>query len=185
MHLTPDRESEFKSVMTYVVLVLLVAVGAGSRLLEALPNFSAVGAVALFAGFYFRSRALAVSAVVVSMLLSDLVVGGYDWQMMLVVYGSIAAPAFFSQFLGQRPGVERVAVCAVASSAVFFAVTNFAVWSMGGMYEKSLSGLIECYTMAIPFAKYTLAGDVLFGVGLFAAYYAVERVRDARALAAV
>lgn len=180
---TDRQTSELRAPSTYLVLATLVLIAAGSRMLQVLPNFSAVAAVAMFAGFFFRSRVLGIVAVVGAMLLSDLSIGGHDWRMMLVVYGSLCAPVFFSQILGQRPGVTRLALGGLLSAAVFFVVTNFAVWSFGGLYERSIAGLLECYVAAVPFARFTLAGDVLFSVAIFGAFYAIESVRDARALA--
>jgi hypothetical protein len=181
-HVAP-LEAELRTPSTYMMVVLLVALAAGSRLVNIMPNFSAVAAVAMFAGFYFKSRMLAASTVVLSMLLSDMVAGGHDWRMMLVVYGALVAPVFFTPLLGQRPSLARVAGCGVLSACVFFLVTNFAVWSFGGLYSKTWAGLVECFTMALPFFRFTLLGDVSFAAATFGAFYAVERVRDARALA--
>ena len=38
----------------------------------------------------------------------------------------------------------------LGGSLLFFLLSNFGVWFIGG-YEKSFTGLITCYTMAIPF----------------------------------
>ena len=53
-------------------------------------------------------------------------------------------------------------------SIAHFTLTNFAVWAFTAMYAKTLSGLALSYTMAIPFFKWTLAGDLFFA-GLFIA----------------
>jgi hypothetical protein len=36
------------------------------------------------------------------------------------------------------------------------------------MYPKTLAGLMTCYTLAIPFFKPSLVGDLLFTAGMFA-----------------
>lgn len=181
-HLAP-LERELRTPKTYALMAVLIAVAAGSRLMDIMPNFTAVGAVAMFGAFVFRSRVLAMGVVVASMLLSDALVGGYDWRMMLVVYGALMAPVFFTPLLGQRPSLARVAGCGLLSATVFFLITNFAVWSFGGLYAKTLGGLIECFTLALPFFRFTLLGDMSFAVAIFGTLYAVEHVRDARALA--
>ena len=43
----------------------------------------------------------------------------------------------------------------------FFLISNFGVWILG--YPKNLEGLLLCYTMAIPFFGYSIAGDLFFG----------------------
>jgi hypothetical protein len=35
------------------------------------------------------------------------------------------------------------------------------------MYPKTLAGLMTCYTLAIPFFKPSLIGDLLFTAGMF------------------
>jgi hypothetical protein len=67
------------------------------------------------------------------------------------------------------------------SSVVFFVVTNLGVWLGGYGYAHTWDGLVECFTLAIPFFQYTLAGDlctvaVLFGGFALAQKY-VPRLR--------
>ena len=47
------------------------------------------------------------------------------------------------------------------ASFLFFLISNFGVWILG--YPKNLEGLMLCYTMAIPFFGYSIAGDLFFG----------------------
>jgi hypothetical protein len=60
--------------------------------------------------------------------------------------------------------------CSLAASVMFFLVTNFAHWAIYDMYEKSAAGLLHCYAMALPFFRYTLAGDLSFACVLFGGY---------------
>jgi hypothetical protein len=58
---------------------------------------------------------------------------------------------------------------------LFFLISNFGVWTSGTMYTKDFSGLLTCYTMAIPFFKNSLMSDliycgILFGSFEFAQY---------------
>ena len=62
----------------------------------------------------------------------------------------------------------RIVGAAVASSLVFFLVTNLAVWS--AWYPHTTEGLARCFVRAIPFFINTLAGDLLFAGGLFGLY---------------
>jgi hypothetical protein len=55
----------------------------------------------------------------------------------------------------------------LASAAVFFIITNFAVWLEGSMYPANFSGLITCYVAAIPFFGNTLLSQLVFGAMLF------------------
>ncbi len=51
---------------------------------------------------------------------------------------------------------------ALLSSVFFYLYTNFGWWLMSGMYEYSLSGLMRCYWMAIPFFRNNLLGNLIF-----------------------
>jgi hypothetical protein len=55
----------------------------------------------------------------------------------------------------------------LTASLSFYAVSNFAVWAVWNLYPKTLAGLAECYTMAIPFFRNTMASDLLFAGAFF------------------
>ena len=52
--------------------------------------------------------------------------------------------------------------CSLLASVLFFLVTNFGCWLWFDLYEHSVSGLVHCYAQALPFFRYTLAGDLVF-----------------------
>jgi len=70
------------SISQISVFVFLVALASGSRFINIAPNFQAVAAIALFAGWYFSRGAVAVAAPLAAMLLTDAFIGGYDWKLM-------------------------------------------------------------------------------------------------------
>ena len=49
-------------------------------------------------------------------------------------------------------------------------VSNFGVWIMSSMYAKSFAGLIQCYSLAIPFFGGTILGDLVYSTVLFYSY---------------
>ena len=165
-----------KSFNYLVILAVLIALGVAGRLLPHPPNFTPMAAIALFAGFIFLKRYMAVIAVVVTMLLTDYFAFGFlsaEWfasKSMWVVYLALLFPIVFKNFLQKKLGLFRVAGAALASSTVFFIATNFAVWAFSPMYEKTLEGLVLCYTMAIPFFQNTVAGDLIWSGVIFGAY---------------
>jgi hypothetical protein len=160
-----------------VILAVLIVLGVAGRLLPHPPNFTPMAAIALFAGFIFLKRYIAVIAVVVTMLLTDYFAFGYlsaEWfasKSMWVVYLALLFPIVFKNFLQKKLGFFRVAGAALASSTVFFIVTNFAVWAFSPMYAKTLEGLVLCYTMAIPFFQNTVAGDLIWSGVIFGTYF--------------
>jgi hypothetical protein len=172
--------------------VLLVGSGVAVRLVgHDWPNFAPVAAMALFAGYFFRSALVALCVPLTVMAISDWFLGGYHWGVMVLVYGTLAFPVLLRGWLrrtfvlGRGRGTETVAPlagllsCALMSSILFFVVTNFGVWFAFNTYEASWSGLVQCYVAAIPFFRYTMAGDLFFAILLFGSYaLAVNTVRS-------
>ena len=68
----------------------------------------------------------------------------------------------------------RIASAAVASSVLFFAITNLGVWLKGIYYPQTLSGLAACYVAAIPFFQNTIAGDIFYAALLFGGFRVAE-----------
>src|SRR5437879_4785994 len=113
-------------------IVALIAIAASFRVLPHPPNFSPVGAIALFAGAYIAGRRWAFAIPVCALFLSDLILGGYGLPLMAVVYGSFAAAVGVGTLLRERRTPGRIAGATLAGSTLFFLTTNFAVWALGG-----------------------------------------------------
>src|SRR5919202_4149251 len=108
------------------LLALLGAIlgAAALRLVPHPPNFTPIGAMALFSGAYLGRRSIAFLAPLAALLLSDLVLGlGYPG--MNFVYFATALTVLIGWTLTRRQSVVRVAIAALASSVLFFVVTNF------------------------------------------------------------
>ncbi len=180
---TRDKTPARSFTTTLLVLTALVALGVAGRLFDHAYNATPVMAAALFAGFFFCSRLLAVVAPLAIMLLCDAVIGFYSWPVMVSVYGCFALMALAGRVLRYKKMVIRTGGLAVTTmaffaSVVFFGVTNFAHWKfMGaGMYEQNLSGLLLCYENAIPFFKNHLIATVLWSMVLFGTHVIVADV---------
>src|SRR4051794_18928488 len=143
-----------------IALISAIAVAAALRLVPHPPNFSPIDAMALFSGAYLGRRVLAFVAPLAALLLSDLVLGFYPgfWIQNLTV----ALVVVIGWGALKHVSVPRVGAAAVASSILFFVVTNFGVWMIGDMYPHSAGGLAACYVAAIPFFENTLAGDLFY-----------------------
>lgn len=161
--------------LTIALVLALVAFGLTARLLPHPPNFVPIAAIALFAGFLFRSRLATVGIPLASMLVADLFIGFYDFRVMAVVYAALALPILFSRLLVDRLTFGRLLPVVLLASLVHFSTTNFAVWYFGTLYAHDMAGLVECYVAAVPFLKFTLFGDLLWAAVLFGGY-ALSRV---------
>jgi hypothetical protein len=163
-----------RSITLCALLVLLCVV---ARIAPHLPNFTPIAAVALFAGMRIRNRFAAALVPFCGMALSDLVIGGYEWKVMMIVYAALLFPVLLRPLLRGSYKPARLLLASTISTLVFFLSTNFAVWCFGGWYSSGLSGLSVCYLAALPFLKYNLLGDLFWSVTLFAGYEAYTLAR--------
>ena len=157
------------------ILTLLAAIlaAAALRLVPHPPNFTPIGAMALFSGAFLGRRGLAFVAPLGAMLLSDAIIG-FHWGM-LFVYSGVALIVLLGWLTLSRVTPLRVGGAAVASSVLFFVISNFGTWLLSGMYPLNVSGLAACYVAAIPFFQNTLAGDLFYAGVLFGGFALLER----------
>lgn len=162
-----------------LVLIALVLAAALSRLIPHPPNFTPIGAMALFGGAYFVSRLAAYAVPLAAMFVADAVfaatAGWAFGAMTLAVYACIAASVALGRGMRSRVRPGPVVARSLASASLFYAVTNFAVWLGGGFYPRTGDGLIACYVAAIPFFGNTLAGYAVFGTVLFGGFELLQR----------
>ena len=170
---------------------LLTLVVAASRFLPHPPNVACVGALGLFAGCYLVGRRAYLVPLAV-LLLSDVVghligmpgMGFYNPVTMAFVYAGALAAIPVGRWLRINQSKLRLPVGSLAASTLFFLLSNFGVW-LGGWYPMTGIGLLACYTNAIPFFGYTIAGDMAFVLILFGALEWSIRAVPARQLAPV
>jgi hypothetical protein len=157
------------SMIKYAVAFVLIFGAALSRMVPHLPNFTPLAAIALFGGFYLDKK-FAFVVPLAAMAVSDYFIGfSSDW---MFVYGSFLAIGALALSMQSRKSAAVVAGTTLAGSMIFFAVTNFGVWATQAWYPKTAAGLAECFTMAVPFFRNTLAGDVFYVAVMFGIYEA-------------
>jgi hypothetical protein len=158
------------------LLALLTAIFAAAalRLVPHPPNFSPIAAMALFSGAYLPKRALAFVAPFAALLLSDAVLGFYAG--MNFVYLSFALTVVIGWAVASRKTPLVIGSAAVASSVLFFVLTNFGMWLFSGFYPLTGAGLAACFVAAVPFFQNTLAGDLVFSALLFGGFALFEQI---------
>ena len=155
-----------------IALILAIAGAAALRLLPHPPNFTPIGAMALFSGAYLGRRPLAFAAPIGALLLSDVLLGFYHG--MATVYSATALIVLIGWFALRKVSPIRVGLAAISSSIVFFTITNFGMWLFSGLYPPTFTGLEACYVAAIPFFQNTLAGDLFYALLLFGGFKFAE-----------
>lgn len=143
--------------------LLIVAFAALMRLVPHPPNFAPIAALAIFGGVYLDKR-YALAVPFVAMFISDLFLGFHDT--MPFVYTSFLLSGLIGLWLKGHKKIGYIIGGTLLSSILFFLITNFGVWLAGSLYPRTLPGLLESYTLALPFFRNTFLGD-LFYTGLF------------------
>jgi len=155
-----------------ITLLSAILGAAALRLVPHPPNFSPIDAMALFSGAYLGRRALAFVAPLGALLLSDLVLGFYHGQ--ATVYFSVALIVMIGMAALSRRSPVRVGAAAIASSVLFFVITNLGMWAFSGFYPRTFGGLEACFVAAIPFFQNTIAGDLFYATLLFGGFRLAE-----------
>ena len=156
-------------------LLFLILLGIASRMIPHPDNFTAIGAVALFAGAYSRKRNLHFLIPILAIFISNILLIVLQNKplpsipIQIAIYSCFLLYTPIGSFLIKSIKVKTVALGSLCGATLFFIVTNFIVW-LGGGYSYTLGGLLTCYTAAIPFYLKMLAGDLTWCAILFGLY---------------
>ena len=137
-------------------LAIFVILGA-SRFIPHPPNFTSLLAISFYIPFLFGRKYI--PAILVSFVLTDLIIGyhlttHWTWGSVLII--GFIANYFPNKLIGRISG-------ALSGAFIFYIVTNFGVW-LSGSYGYTLTGLISCYTLAIPFFGYTVLSTITYSI---------------------
>jgi hypothetical protein len=166
-----------ETTVNLLVFCSLVVLGIATRWLSdafqpTLSNFTAIGAIALFAGFFFANRLAAFLVPMAVMVISNLCLHHYNnLRQMLVVFIALLLPVLFGMVLRRKLKIWTVAASAVATSITFYLITNFADWAFYDLYPHTWAGVIDGYIAGIPFFERTLASDLFFSGLIFGTYW--------------
>jgi len=163
-----------------LVLAAMILLAALSRLLPHPPNFSPIEAVALFGGAYFAHRAWAIVVPLVAMAISDVALGLVNGGIYLdyflnahfvSIYACIVLCTLLGFALRGRVSGGSVLGSSLAGSAIFFLVTNFAVWlSADPQVSTTCGSLGACYVAGLPFFQWTALGTLFYAAVLFGGF---------------
>lgn len=164
-----------------IIASLLVVIAAVSRVILYPHNFSPVIGMAIFAGAVIKDKRLAFILPLAAMLLSDIMFevfniapGFWGWGQ-LIGYSILALITAFA-FTMKNINVLNVVGYSVASSLIFFLLSNGSVWLLDKTYyAQNFSGLMDCLAAGVPFLKNGLIADLTYSVVLFGSYYLMQK----------
>ena len=154
---------------SWLVAMALVATAVAWRVINwqysVAPNLEIVTASALVAAVFLSRRAGIVVPLMI-MAISDIIIGNsmilvFTWS----AFALIGLAGLALRRLSGSPAKLMLASvgAAVGGSVFFFLYTNFGVWLLGDgtMYAKTWAGLMQCYTMGLPFYRTMLLGNLV------------------------
>ena len=168
-------------------IAAIIVLAALSRFLPHPFNFTPIAAIALFGGAYFSNRWLAIIIPLAAMLISDtmheLFTGNGFHSGMPIIYGSFMLVSILGIIALRKVTPLKVVGAALASSLIFFLITNFAFFytesavadSNMGTYPHNWTGIIASYVAGIPFLRNQILGDLFYSGVLFGGFYLLQR----------
>ena len=175
-------------IVSFVLLVLMASL---YRILPGRPlGFAPQIAMALFAGSIVKDKKYAFLLPLFSMLVSDIlyqvlfqfnvstVPGFYNGQLINYVFFVALTVVGFAI---KKTNPVHIIAGSVAGATLYFLLSNFAVWIGGGLnianlpYPKTMAGLLNCYSEAIPFYRGSLYATLIFSGILFGGYFLINK----------
>ena len=135
------------------VIFGLIFIAILTRLLPHPPNFAPITSIALFSGFHFSNKRIAILIPLVGMFLSDIFLGLHS--LIPVIYLSFILISVMSFYIKTLSFTN-----VLLASTLFFVFSNLGVWYF--YYPHNWGGLSTCFVLAIPFFVNAIAGDLFY-----------------------
>ncbi len=166
----------------FLFITIAIIAAAFSRLIPHPFNFTPIAAMALFGGACFSNKKIAFIVPLLSMFLSDCLLGFGFHNTIIYVYASFIIITLIGMYMRSNAKTGSIILASLASSLIFFVVTNFGYWAANNP-TSGFSGLIGAYFAAIPFYNNdifgsfflnTIVGDLFFNGMLFGSLYVAQ-----------
>lgn len=160
-----------------LLFALLLIIGAVGRFIPHPANFAPIGALGIFAGLYAHNWKQGIALPLMARFITDALIGFFSPGVMVAVYASTIGGVILGRWTRSKKTVWTVGGATIAGAVLFFIVTNAAVWLFDGIYPMNMHGLIESYTMALPFFRNSLLGDVFYVTVLVGSYEIILKLK--------
>ena len=161
--------------MIFVISAVLIA--AVTRFIPHAPNFTAISAMALFAGATLSNRWLSLIVPMAAMGLTDLFYEAHNT--MWAVYGALVLTTMIGWTIREKQNALTIGAASIVAIGLFFIITNAAMWVVGfyttpAFYSTSIGGLADAILAGIPFLGNYVLSHVLYASFLFGAYHGIR-----------
>lgn len=175
-----------KNAIVYIAVMVLAA--SLYRVIPGRPyGFAPQIAIALFGGMIFKNRVMSFMLPLASMLVSDalyqiLFLNGYTdiqgfYSGMWVNYLCLASVVLIGWAFKQVT-VKNVLLGSLLGPTWFFLISNFFVWLGSVSIPQTGAGLLQTYTLGLPFYQFSVTGTLFFSAVLFSVWYVVVRKKS-------
>ncbi|RZK79644.1 MAG: hypothetical protein EOO85_03115 [Pedobacter sp.] len=147
-----------------------------------IANFSAVGAITLFSGSYFKNPVQSFAIPLLTLLLTDVILAttiyreysnGFLYDGWYWTYIAFAIMILVSRIIVKRVNTINFVLGTLAVVLVHWIVTDLGVW-YGSNYPQTLAGFWTVLALAIPFELRFLYGTLAYGVLMFGAFELIK-----------
>ncbi len=174
-----------------LIIFLIIILAVFSRLFITIPNFSAIGSLALFCGALANRNKFSILIPFAALVASDLMLAGtgrmysdyFKDGYFMYVYIAFTITWLIGKTLKNRIKLSNVVLASIVASVSFFLITNFGSW-LQLPYTKTLEGLGQSYIAGLMFYKNELTsnfflnqviGDLFFNAIFFGGYFLISR----------
>jgi len=175
-----------------LILFFVIIVATFSRLFITVPNFSAIGSLALFCGALASRNRFSILIPFIALIAGDLLLASTgklysDYFLdgyFMYVYFAFAITWFIGRFIKNHLKVSNVILASIIASVSFFLITNFGSWLQIEFYPKNASGLLQSYIAGLAFYKNELTsnfflnqviGDLFFNLLFFGGFMLITK----------
>ncbi|MBC7566541.1 MAG: hypothetical protein H7223_06210 [Pedobacter sp.] len=143
-----------------------------------IANISAVGAITLFSGTYFKKPVQSFAIPLVTLLLTDAILAttiykeysnGFLYEGWYWTYISFALMVFVTRVIVKKVNVLNFIGGTLVVVFIHWIITDLGVW-YGSKYPQTLVGFWTVLEMAIPFELRFLYGTVGYGILMFGSF---------------
>ncbi len=147
-----------------------------------IANFTPIGAIALFGGYYFKDSWKSFALPLLTIWLSDLILNYFiyykQWtwfyEGFIYTYGSFALIIIIGRFI-PKVSFFTIIFAGISAALLHWIISDFGVWLDGRMYPKTWEGFATCYIMAIPYLKNMIISNIIFSGFMFGLFELMQQ----------
>lgn len=154
--------SNYLVILSFCSILLL-------RIIPHIANCVPIFAILTFFSLNYKiSKKAIILITLIAILISDLLLSVIHGYPIFGIYSLFTYSGFALVIILCTKAFSRnvLLINTIVATVVYWLWTNFGVWLADGIYNLDSTGLFFCYTVALPFLKYSMLANVI-GVILF------------------